>query len=368
MRFTSHILVLLLSALSITAVAQPQVTWLEQQLDMGVILENNGKASCDFRLVSSGSEPLIIVKAQAGCGCTSISYPEEPIPPGDTATVTLTYNPAGRPGQFSKQVIIFTNTTSRRSILEISGNVIPTDATLDKQYPVKAGALYVTQQNIPLGELTRGQNKTTYLSTYNASTDTIIVSAQGAKPHITPAVVPDTVPPGRVTALTVHYRSGSAPLWGLNVDTITLQCQPLRQPSTAEAGTTTINVMAQVLEDFGDLTEEQLKRAPIARIDCDGTLDFGAVKRGDVTSRSFRLTNSGKDKLIIRRLWTPQTTGVTINSSTQEIKRGKSATVTVTVDTSLIDDKLLNIPLTLLCNAPDNPRITVRLVGIIDNN
>ena len=235
--------------MAITVAAQPQATWLERQHDFGVFKEADGKVSYPLRLVNTGNEPLLIVKVQAGCGCTAINYPEAPIAPGDTAAVTLTYNPSGRPGQFTKQALIFCNTEPRRTTLEITGNVIPTDVTLDKQYPIRAGSWRVSQGSIPFGELFSGKNKTLYLSAYNASTDTLLVSVTGSKPHIRPAVVPDTVPPARVTALTVHYMSKYAPLWGFNVDTLTLVSQALHQPSQAVAGTATVNVMAQVMED-----------------------------------------------------------------------------------------------------------------------
>ena len=95
--------------MALAATAQPQVTWLERQHDFGVFREKDGKVTCDMALVNTGNAPLIVVKAIAGCGCTGISYPESPIAPGDTASVSISYNPSGRPGQFSKEVLIFTN-------------------------------------------------------------------------------------------------------------------------------------------------------------------------------------------------------------------------------------------------------------------
>ena len=348
------------------AVAQPQVTWLERHHDFGVFLEKNGKVSCQMRLVNTGDQPLLIVKAQAGCGCTGVDYPESPIQPGDTVSVGITYNPSGRPGQFTKQAIIFTNTIPRRTILEISGNVIPTDATLNKQYPLRAGALRISQGNIPFGELVKGKNKTQYLSAYNSSTDTLLVHVTGNKPHIHPALVPDTVPPAKVTALTVHYLSGHAPLWGLNVDTLTVMSTPLRPSSDSQEGTASINVMAQVVENFDRLTDKERRDAPVVTVDCGDRLDFGAMTAGTVTTRTFTVTNKGKSPLAIRRLWVPEGEGITVNANKTEIKRGKSATVTVSVDTSCIEGELLNVPLTLLCNDPDASHLTIRLVGIID--
>lgn len=361
-----HIAFLLYVLLASGAAAQPQTTWLERLHDFGVFMEKDGKVTCQMRVVNTGTEPLLIVKAQAGCGCTGINYPEAPIQPGDTAAVSITYNPSGRPGQFTKQALIFTNTDTKRTILEITGNVIPTDKTLDKQYPIRAGALRISQQSMPLGELTRGKGKTEFLSAYNASTDTLIVHVDGAKPHINPSIVPDTVPPARVTALTVHYMSGKAPLWGLNVDTLTLSALPLRQSSHATPGTANILVMAQVLENFSDLTGQQLCDAPVVSVDCGDRLDFGAVQEGETCTRTFTVTNKGKNLLYIRRLWSPEGEGVTATLDRQEVKRGKKATVTVTVDTSKLDGNLLNAPLTLICNDPVTPCLNIRLVGFID--
>ena len=338
-------IVSLLVTIALSSAAQPEATWLEQKHDFGVFLEENGKVHCSLRVVNTGNEPLLIVKAQAGCGCTGINYSEAPIQPGDTSSVEISYNPSGRPGQFTKQVIIFTNTVIKRTVLEITGHVIPTDKTLDKQYPLKAGSLRISQHIIPFGEITKDDSRTLYLSAYNASTDTLIVSVTGEK---------------------VHYLSKYAPLWGFNADTISVSCAPLQQPSSAQAGKADIMVMAQVKERFDQLTDKQLQKAPVVSVDCGEQISLDISKKNDVISRTFHITNKGKSELFIRRLWVPVDKGITIKCNKQQLKPGKTATVTVTMDTSAFNEDVINLPLTLLCNDPNSPQTIIRLVGIIE--
>ena len=364
MKRALHITLFALTALLVSA--QPQAIWLERQHDFGVFHEKDGKVHCSMRVTNAGNEPLVFVKAHVSCGCTGINYPETPIQPGDTATVDISYNPSGRPGQFNKQVIFITNTEPKRSLLEITGIVIPTDDTLDKQYPMRAGALRISQGSIPFGELMRGKNKTLYLSAYNASLDTLLVHVTGDKPHLHPAIVPDTVPPAKVTALTVHYLSSHAPLWGLNTDTLTLTCKPMNAAPDAPAATADVLVMAQVMADFEGLSEKEHADAPVAVTDCGNSLDFGTFSRGETVTRKFTITNRGKSPLAIRRLWVPEGEGITVKADRTEVKRGKTATVTVTVNAAALEGDMLNVPLTLMCNDPETPRQTIRLVGIID--
>ena len=80
----------------------------------------------------------------------------------------------------------------------------------------------------------------------------------------------------------------------------------------------------------------------------------------------FTITNKGKSPLVIRRLWAPEGEGITVKADKLELKRGKKATITVTVDPTRQQGNLLNVPLTVMTNDPERARATVRLVGIIN--
>ncbi|MBQ7041746.1 MAG: DUF1573 domain-containing protein [Muribaculaceae bacterium] len=102
-----------------------KISFLEKSHDFGTIKEANGPVSYEFEFKNVGDEPLVILSARASCGCTKPEYPEKPIKPGEKGKIKITYNPAGRPGEFDRKVKIQTNDKSRRPVLKITGVVIP---------------------------------------------------------------------------------------------------------------------------------------------------------------------------------------------------------------------------------------------------
>jgi hypothetical protein len=55
-------------------------------------------------------------------------FPKDPIKPGKTGKIKVTYNPSGRPGEFDKSVKIRYNrdgNKTARVTLKITGTVVP---------------------------------------------------------------------------------------------------------------------------------------------------------------------------------------------------------------------------------------------------
>ena len=77
--------------------------------------------SYDFEFKNIGKEPIILSNVQASCGCTTPTWPKEPIAPGKSAKITATYSTQGRPGQFTKTVTVTSNVGSK--VLKIGGVV-----------------------------------------------------------------------------------------------------------------------------------------------------------------------------------------------------------------------------------------------------
>ncbi|MGV3461579.1 MAG: DUF1573 domain-containing protein [Flavobacterium sp.] len=97
------------------------VTWVKDVHDFGNI-EKGKPVSYDFAFKNTTKQTVLITNVKASCGCTATNYTKTPIKPGETATVTATYN-AASPGSFTKTVTVTTNDSEVNKILTIKGIV-----------------------------------------------------------------------------------------------------------------------------------------------------------------------------------------------------------------------------------------------------
>lgn len=96
----------------------------ETSYDFGQIEEDEGKVSVTFTIKNAGDAPLVITRVIASCGCTTPEWTREPIAPGKSGDIKVTYNPQGRPGPFSKTISVYSNGKTGSFVLTIRGEVI----------------------------------------------------------------------------------------------------------------------------------------------------------------------------------------------------------------------------------------------------
>ncbi|MDE6802375.1 MAG: DUF1573 domain-containing protein [Muribaculaceae bacterium] len=340
---------------TVAAQAEPEVKFLTETHDFGAFDENDGTVSCDFPFVNVGDEPLMIVAARATCGCTTPHYTKDAVAPGDTGVVTVKYNPTGRPGRFGKKVYVDFNTDIPRHTLLVKGVVIGSSNTLRGRYPVDAGPVKMRNRSILFGDVPKGRSKSAFFELYNATADTLTPAWSNLPEGLTVTTATPAVAPGEQATYTFYFRPIGSDMYGTYTDTLTLR------PS-ANADPITIDMAAIVEEDFSTLTTGQLRDAPHMEIK-ERLVDFGIVKptQGLITGK-FTITNKGKDPLMLRRIYTTDP-GVTVTSSTDKVKKGKSATVTVTVDPLALPSEIINARISIITNDPDNASTIMRAVG-----
>ena len=92
--------------------------------DFGIFTESNSKVTCTFTFTNTGNKLLVIHQAIASCGCTVPEYPKEPIKPGESGKIVVTYNGEGRfPGHFRKSITIRSNAKQEIVRLYIEGEM-----------------------------------------------------------------------------------------------------------------------------------------------------------------------------------------------------------------------------------------------------
>ncbi len=90
--------------------------------DYGTI-QQNGDGNCEFRFSNTGDEPLILSSVRSSCGCTIPKWPKEPVLPGQSASIFVTYD-TKRIGTISKQITVLSNAGEGAVTLSIKGNVV----------------------------------------------------------------------------------------------------------------------------------------------------------------------------------------------------------------------------------------------------
>ena len=75
---------------------EAEITFEKTTHNFGSFPESSPKVTCVFKFKNSGDGPLVIHQAIASCGCTVPQYPKEPIKPGESGQITVTYNGAGK--------------------------------------------------------------------------------------------------------------------------------------------------------------------------------------------------------------------------------------------------------------------------------
>ncbi len=342
------------------AAAGPSVRWLETHHRFGAFHEDDGTVECTFRYINDGDGPLRITAARSSCGCTLPRYTRDDVAPGDTAEITVSYDPTGRPGRFSKNVYIDTNTDPVRTTLTVSGTVIGAPATVSQRYPIEmGGAMRMSRGAVMAGDVARGHTKSVFVEVYNASTDTLRPAAVRTPAFVDVAWMPAAVAPGEQTSLVCHVRTDRAD-WGFVADSLVIT------PDATSDERHTLPLTVVVSEDFSTLTDAQRAKAPAAEANLS-SLDFGTISSDDDTVElTADISNRGRSTLEIRRVYCIDP-GITATIDRTRIKPGKSGRLTVRVDPSQLTGPLLNSKINIICNDPTRPNLAIRAVGQVKN-
>lgn len=346
--------VLLLITIGLSA--KNSILWFSAEHDFGAFKEDSGLVTCQFKGINVANESISIVNARATCGCTTPEYSYSPFNPGDTITITVSYDPEGRPGRFMKKVYLRNSIDDEQTELKIRGVVIGSEETLKSRYPIIRGKLRLQRDMVAMGELLRGRAKAEFISVYNQTTDTIEPKLTHVPKYIKSTITPTVIPPGEQASVSFHFDAFYCEEWGLVNDSVVMISDT---HGGEEIG---FEVSANIVPDFSKLTPGERMNAPVVEIE-NSRIDFGRVNRNEESiTKEFQIKNNGKNPLKIFRVYSPDA-GVEVFAEKDKLKGGKSAKIKVKVTPSQLKGELLNARVVMVVNDPNNSQPVVRVVG-----
>jgi hypothetical protein len=110
----------------------PEISFDKTVHDYGTVMQG-ADATCEFKFTNTGKEPLILSKPVSSCGCTVPTWPQEPVLPGKSDVIKVTYA-THNVGPINKTVTVSSNAKTARVVLSIKGTVVakPADKVPEK--------------------------------------------------------------------------------------------------------------------------------------------------------------------------------------------------------------------------------------------
>jgi len=105
----------------ISAEKKTQIAFEETEHDFGEIYLGSGAVKRCFVFRNEGENPLLVKDVRSSCGCVYGSWTRNPVSPGDTGSVCITYK-NNISGSFRKTLKVISN--AEKTSLTIKGNTV----------------------------------------------------------------------------------------------------------------------------------------------------------------------------------------------------------------------------------------------------
>ena len=339
---------------------QPVITFEKTEHDFGKINEGDGRVSTEFIFKNEGMAPLILSNVRASCGCTTPSWTKEPIEPGKTGTITVTYNPNGRPGRFQKTVTITSNASEPTKKVYIKGEVIPKQAKPVNKYTIGVGELSMKTKTLDLGTIRKGETKSGELEYANLTKEEhkVELAVNQAESFLINQVSLPTVKANEIGKFIFAIDTKLTKLYG----PVEVYAYVVVDGKKEINDIYKLVIKADIVEDFSELSIEQKQQAPI--LETAAEFDLGKVAAGKTLKHMLPLKNSGLNPLEVRRVYSADPNIRT--KAPKAIKSGKKGAVTVEVNTKGLQPGAYSRQLLVITNDYEHSQKKVTIKWVVE--
>jgi len=182
----------------------PRITFAKRSHDFGVITDANDYTTT-FSFTNTGSGTLVISEVKSTCGCTVPTLAKTVYAPGESATISVTFDPSGKSGLLNKSISVISNAQPQSvTKLAIRADVRP---LIDFKF------------FLALGELVLGQQHTGRVVLSYNDPELRITDLYATDPHFSVKLVdvgaPNPIADGLPYLATLEVTLGSDAPWGL---------------------------------------------------------------------------------------------------------------------------------------------------------
>ena len=101
----------------------PKIEFEKDIHDFGKIIQGE-KVTFAFKFKNTGKSLLLISNVSTSCGCTVTDFPKEPIKPGESGKINVSFDSEGKLGSQNKTATVFANTQPNTTVLRIQSMVV----------------------------------------------------------------------------------------------------------------------------------------------------------------------------------------------------------------------------------------------------
>ena len=308
--------------------------------NFGDIMLGSGPVSCTFILKNTGSKPAVIYNVATTCGCTDVEWTREPIRPGGSGKIAVTYSNDEGPYPFDKSLTVYLSDVKKPVILKLRGVSLEKQKPLTELYPVSFGPFALKSDLSKCGNLEQGGQKSEAVMVANTSGAPIKVSFKDVSENLKISVSPNPIPAGSTAEMSFTV-TADPEIWGKN----------------------RIGVWAFTKENFTNMSDDQKSKGPRPTFETS-TWSFGKIKKGETVHAEFTFKNQGKETFKVHKVDVDAC--CYSHSFIPDAAPGEQVTFRVHLDTKDMPAGETLAIVTLTTNSPLRPIVNLFIAGWLE--
>lgn len=290
----------------------------ESVWNFGTIRESDGMVEHEFIFRNGTGSPITLAAVTASCGCTTPKWTPGLIAPGKNGSITVSFNPKGRPGYFSKEITVTTEPPTGIFILTVKGGVSIGHHPPEHRLEHANGNLRTRTATLQMGKVFI--NKPAASASFrlqNTGSKTLQISKVTAPSHLQ-ATYPHEIKAGEQGILTLRYDAHRRATYGYVSDMLTLITNDSSSPEKSYL------VTASIEEYFEPVNPSRSQQMPRLSISSREVVLTDSIDAQSAVDFMVNLTNTGGSDLMIRAI-NPNCACIRLETLPSKIQPGKSA-------------------------------------------